>query len=230
MTRMVFGRKNLGDDEELVLLLRPHVKVLVVPTATLVLLAAVTGVLLGLIPDGSVRPWLTWIVVGLAVVVALRWVLWPFVVWRTTTYAITTRRLVTRRGVFSRSGHDMPLTRLNDVSFEHSLIERMIGCGTLVVESAGERGQLTFTDIPKVELVQRTLYELSDDARALEVAGRTPRPRDLDDLLDDERDPDAGDVESDEAGYAEEAADDEAAYETEDADRRPHRPGGHQGR
>jgi uncharacterized membrane protein YdbT with pleckstrin-like domain len=87
------------------------------------------------------------------------------VVWWNTVYAVTTRRLVIREGVFAREGHDMPLTRLNDVSFAHSFWERLLGCGTLVVESAGERGQIELSDIPKVEQVQRTLYRLSDDAR-----------------------------------------------------------------
>lgn len=195
----MFGRKNLGEDEELVLLLRPHVKVLAAPVVILVLLAAATGVLLALVPDGAVHAWLTGAVLVVAGVILLRWVLWPFVVWRTTTYAVTTRRLVTRRGVFNRSGHDMPLTRLNDVSFEHNLIERMIGCGTLVVESAGERGQLVFGDVPKVELVQRTLYELSDAARGAEILGRAPRPRDLADVLEDADADDADAQDADEA-------------------------------
>jgi len=44
------------------------------------------------------------------------------------------------------------------------VIERVLGCGTLVVESAGERGQLTLDDVPGVENVQRRLYELADAA------------------------------------------------------------------
>jgi Bacterial PH domain len=94
--------------------------------------------------------------------------------------------------VLSRSGHDMPLTRLNDVSFSHNMIERMLGCGTLVVESAGERGQVVLTDVPKVEQVQRTLYRLSDGAR--EGGGRARRLQsgvddDLEHDLPDDPDP-----------------------------------------
>jgi hypothetical protein len=110
------------------------------------------------------------------------------VVWLNTTYAITTRRLVIRTGVLSRSGHDMPLSRLNDVSFSHNLLERMLGCGTLVVESGGEQGQLTLNDVPKVELVQRTLNRLSDDVRGVH-GDDTLEPglaRSLDDAFDGE--------------------------------------------
>jgi len=69
----------------------------------------------------------------------------------------------------------MPLSRVNDVTFEHSgLLERMLGCGTLVVESAGERGQLVLRDVPRVEEVQRDVYRLAeaDDDRRRDDHGR----------------------------------------------------------
>jgi uncharacterized membrane protein YdbT with pleckstrin-like domain len=93
--------------------------------------------------------------------VALVWLsLLPFLRWWTTVYVLTTHRLILRQGIIARSGRDIPLARINDVSFSHTAIERVLGCGTLVVESAGERGQLTLTDIPRVEQIQRRLYEL----------------------------------------------------------------------
>jgi uncharacterized membrane protein YdbT with pleckstrin-like domain len=160
---MAFPQRLLAEDEQLVLVFRRHIKVLAGPLMVLLLVAAAIGVPAALTGGGS--DWNQWLWIAIAVVagvILLRWVLWPFVVWRTRVYAITDRRLIMREGVFARSGHDMPLSRLNDVSFSHTFVERLLGAGSLVVESAGERGQLTLTDIPKVELVQRTLYQLSD--------------------------------------------------------------------
>jgi uncharacterized membrane protein YdbT with pleckstrin-like domain len=71
---------------------------------------------------------------------------------------LTTRRVIIRRGVLSRSGRDIPLTRVNDVSFQHSVIERALRCGTLTIESAGEHGQVVLPDVPRVETVQREVY------------------------------------------------------------------------
>lgn len=190
---MGFPQRLLADDEKLVLVLRRHVKVLFVPFLIFVLVAALFG-LSFLIPGGP----LPWIVVGAIGLVALiRWTLWPVVVWANTTYAITTRRLIIRTGVLNRSGHDMPLSRLNDVSFSHNILERMLGCGTLVVESAGEQGQLKLEDIPKVELVQHTLHRLSDDLRGVQ-GGDDVDPtlaRSLDEAFDDEYRGPAGDAE-----------------------------------
>jgi membrane protein YdbS with pleckstrin-like domain len=185
---MGFPQRLLADDERLVLVLRRHIKVLLAPLLILLISAGIAGVLIGLARSRTDQTWLTWTIVGIAVLIVLRWSLWPFLTWWYTIHAITTRRLVLRTGVLNRSGHDMPLTRLNDVSFEHNLIERMLGCGTLVVESAGERGQLTLEDIPKVELVQRTLYRLSDDLRGISGRDRIDPglADDLDAAFDDE--------------------------------------------
>lgn len=182
---MGFPAKLLAPDERLVLVLRPHVKVLLPPVLVLILTAPVATFLTGLVPDNSFRPALRWAVVGVAAIVVLRWVIWPFLVWFNTVYAITDRRLVIRTGVLNRAGHDMPLTRLNDVSFSHNVIQRILGCGTLTVESAGERGQLVLKDVPHVEDVQRTLYRLSDDART--TGGRAVRVSDdvADEFQDD---------------------------------------------
>jgi uncharacterized membrane protein YdbT with pleckstrin-like domain len=162
---MGFPGRLLADDEKLVLVVHRHIKVLFRPILLLILGLAAIGASV-LLPSGS-QPWGSIVVAVIVVVILLRWALWPFLVWFTTVYAITTRRLILRNGVLNRSGHDMPLGRLNDVSFEHNLLERMLGCGTLVVESGGEHGQLRLDDIPKVEYVQRTLYRLSDDLRGV---------------------------------------------------------------
>jgi uncharacterized membrane protein YdbT with pleckstrin-like domain len=159
---MGFPQRLLADDEKLVLVLRRHIKVLFVPILIVVLCLAAVGAAAA----AGAQSWLLLAVGIVAAVIAVRWSLWPFLVWFNTVYAITTRRIL-RSGVLNRAGHDMPLSRLNDVSFSHNLLERMLGCGTLVVESGGEQGQLTLDDVPKVELVQRTLHRLADDLRGI---------------------------------------------------------------
>ena len=99
------------------------------------------------------------------------WLIVPVLRWRTTTYELTTRRLRTRYGLVTRRGRDIPLARINDVSFEKGLLDRLLGAGRLVVESAGEHGQIVLRDIPQVEQVQATLYRLVEDGAA------TARPR-----------------------------------------------------
>jgi uncharacterized membrane protein YdbT with pleckstrin-like domain len=156
-------QRLLGEDEQVVLALRPHWKELVWPALLLIVLSPVTTYVATVLPDGSTQRWLRLAVVILGVLIVARWTVWPFVRWFTTSYVVTDRRLITRVGVIARHGRDMPLSRINDVSFSHDgLLERVLGCGTLVVESAGERGQLVLRDVPKVEEVQRDVYQLSE--------------------------------------------------------------------
>ncbi len=77
--------------------------------------------------------------------------------------ALTTRRLRVREGVLTRRGRDIPLVRINDVSFAKGPLDRLLGSGRLVVESAGEHGQIVLRDIPRVEVAQATLFRLAED-------------------------------------------------------------------
>lgn len=158
-----FPSRLLGDDEQVVLDLHPHWKRIVLPALLLPVVVGLATYLVFLVPDGSLRPVLRWAIVVVAVLVLLRWSLWPFLRWMTTRYVLTNRRVVIRTGVLSRSGRDIPLTRVNDVSFQHSVIDRMLRCGTLTIESAGEHGQVVLPEVPTVELVQRQVLRHAEE-------------------------------------------------------------------
>jgi uncharacterized membrane protein YdbT with pleckstrin-like domain len=157
-------QKLLGEDEHVSMALRPHWKELVWPTILLLVISPAASFLAAKVPDDGAQKWLRLAILVVAIVIVARWTVWPFLRWFTTSYVITDRRIITRIGVFARHGRDMPLSRINDVSFDHaSIFERILGCGTLVVESAGERGQLVLRDVPHVEEVQRDVYRLAED-------------------------------------------------------------------
>jgi uncharacterized membrane protein YdbT with pleckstrin-like domain len=160
-----FPESVLTKDEQVVSHLHPHWKALIRPMFVVVLAVAAV-VLAGIfLPTGSRMIGLY--VVGAIALVAIAWLaFWPWLRWRTTHYVFTNERVIMRHGVFSRAGRDIPLGRINDVSFSHGIIERMLGCGTLTIESAGERGQVVLADIPRVEKIQSVLYELVEDDRA----------------------------------------------------------------
>jgi uncharacterized membrane protein YdbT with pleckstrin-like domain len=157
---MGYPARLLGRDEQIVMELRPHWKEIVWPTIILVIGSAIAGTAAGFAPEGGEQIWLRGLAVLIWLVVVGRWGLWPLLTWWFTQYTVTNRRLILRTGVLARQGHDIPLQRINDVSFAHNWFERILRCGTLTVESAGERGQIVLKDIPHVEDVQRDLYEL----------------------------------------------------------------------
>ena len=155
--------RSLATGEELVAVLHPHWKTLVRPVLLTFVVVAVllTGEVL--IP-GNRYAWAERLALAVVAVVALMWWLMvPVLVWRTTVYELTTRRMRLRDGVLTRIGRDIPLSRITDVSFRKGVLDRILGSGTLVVESAGEHGQLTLTEIPRVERVSALLSQLMEE-------------------------------------------------------------------
>jgi uncharacterized membrane protein YdbT with pleckstrin-like domain len=160
------GEDSLTQGERLVLRLHPHWKTIVRPVFVLLVIVAATVALLILLPTGSHMAIVRLVIGAVALVAAVIWFLIPLLRWQTTSYELTNRRLRLREGILSRSGRDFPLIRISDVSFSHDLIDRLLGCGKLTVESAGEHGQLVLTEIPQVEKVQATLFQLVEDEQA----------------------------------------------------------------
>jgi uncharacterized membrane protein YdbT with pleckstrin-like domain len=154
---------GLTEGEHLVLRLHQHWKTVLRPF--LILAATVIALLALLLLVSAVRdsaPARIALAV-VALVVVLTWVARPLLRWRTTSYELTSRRLRLRAGIITRTGRDFPLSKISDVSFQQGLLDRLLGCGRLIVESPGERGQLILTEIPHVQDVQATLFQLVEN-------------------------------------------------------------------
>jgi uncharacterized membrane protein YdbT with pleckstrin-like domain len=152
-------QKLLGADERVVIHTRTHVKAMILPALAFVLIAAAVGVGAALIPREA-RP-IGQLAIGvLGMVLAIWLVVLPFLRWRTTTYTITNRRLITRSGIFNKVGKELPLNRINEVAYERSLMDRMLGCGSLIVQTAAEDGAIVLHDVPDVEHVSREMSQL----------------------------------------------------------------------
>ena len=150
---MAISPKLLNEDEHVVLSTRTHVKALVLPSVVLIVIAGVAGYLSSL-PDGDhagTWRWVLWVITALLL---LWFCVKPFLDWLTTTYTFTNRRLITRTGLLTRRGHDIPMNRISDIEYEKGLLDRIFGCGTLIISDASEQGRVQLHDIPNVEQAQ----------------------------------------------------------------------------
>lgn len=137
----------------------PHVRVLVRPAVVTVVAVGLAGLLVAVVAQPSTR----WGIVAVALVVLAASVSRPVLRWLTTTLTVTDRRLLLRSGVLARYGRDIPLGRVEDVSFEHTILERMLGCGTLYVELVADRGVVVVQNVPRVEQVHTVIVELLEE-------------------------------------------------------------------
>ena len=155
---MGIRQDQLGTGEVVVLNVRTHAKALFWPLVALLLIGALLGLAVFFRPR-SWDPWGLFAAMVVAVILLTRLVFLPYLRWLSSTYTVTDRRIITRKGLLNRSGHDLPLRRINNVNYERSLLDRLLGCGTLVLETAAGE-PVVLPDVPKVEKVHVTINDL----------------------------------------------------------------------
>jgi uncharacterized membrane protein YdbT with pleckstrin-like domain len=159
----MYPEKLLAPGETIAFELKPHWRALIWPAFVLVIEVFIATWAFFAFDSAIFR----WIVVVVGVVILTWQVALPFLTWLTTQYVFTSRRIIVRRGLLTKQGRDMPLSKVNNVSFEVSVLGRVLNYGTLEVESASDDGDLVINDVPNVEDIQRQVYELHelDDSR-----------------------------------------------------------------
>jgi uncharacterized membrane protein YdbT with pleckstrin-like domain len=169
---VAFPEEILTEDEQIAMHLHPHWREMFRPTLVLLLgIAAVVAAFIFLPDDNDAWQIGLYVIFGVVVLLVAWLSIWPWIVWRTQHYVFTNERVILQHGVFRRERRDIPLQRVNDHTMNQSLIDRFFGCGTLTIESAGERGQTVLIDVPKVQRVQTLLYELVETDRDKHAMG-----------------------------------------------------------
>lgn len=166
---MAYPQKLLADGEVVQFELRPHFRALFVPIIILLGIVFV-GSWLFFVTDNSI---LKWAIAIVALLLFVPFVLIAFLRWLTTQYVFTNRRIITRQGIVAKRGRDMPLSKVQNVSFDISVMGRLLNYGALQVDSANAEGDLVISDVPHVEEIQREVYRLheEDDSRRRHDSG-----------------------------------------------------------
>ncbi|MDQ1395615.1 MAG: hypothetical protein QOG64_874 [Acidimicrobiaceae bacterium] len=165
---MPFPKKLLNEGEEIILDLRPHWWRLVKPVAITVLAIVAEVVVLSLKLHGTAR--IAYVPLAAVSIAAILWLVAAWLRWTNTQFLVTTDRLISRSGVLAKRGREIPLDRLNDISYHQSFFERIIGSGDLMIESAGEQGQEVFADVRRPSYVQNEIYRQIDAVKDRDAA------------------------------------------------------------
>jgi len=175
-----FPRKLLNEGEDVVLDLHPHWWFLAKQTVALLLAMALGVFVLLNVDEAIVR-----ILAGVLILAAVGWWVLRYLDWRTTNFVVTTDRLIYRHGVLAKHGIEIPLERVNNVLSSQRLFERVLGAGDLVIESAGESGRQSFSDVRKPMAVQNEIYRQieANENRKFDRVGRGGGPSSVADEL-----------------------------------------------
>ena len=172
---MPYPRDLLNDDEELCLDLRPHwwyfAKYFLGAFILFLIIIA-----LEFFPDGSRSAAAGSIDSLFFTIDQYAWRIWvlAFLVWaiffafqylgrHLTLFVVTSDRIIFRNGIIAKRGVEIPLERVNNINFGQTMFERMIGAGTLEIESAGQDGQSTFKDVRHPDAVQQEIYRSMEE-------------------------------------------------------------------
>jgi uncharacterized membrane protein YdbT with pleckstrin-like domain len=101
------------------------------------------------------------------------------ILWWIERIVITDKRVMLAQGLIVHNIAMIPLTKVTDLTFRRSLRGRILGYGTLVVESAGQDQALSHIDyIPRPEEVYEALSELVFGEKGkTRATGMLARPR-----------------------------------------------------
>jgi uncharacterized membrane protein YdbT with pleckstrin-like domain len=170
---MAFPDKLLANDEKVVERTHPSWITLVPATLWFLVIWAAAGFAIGYAPSSGTTHTVFIIVIVALALLLMCWLSFaPWIEWRTSHFVFTTHRVLIRRGVLRRTGRDIALQRITDVSYSQSLWDRLVRAGTLTIESAGEQGQEVMKNMPRSDDMQQLLNRLiqEDNDRRLRQA------------------------------------------------------------
>jgi len=166
-----FPTRLLGPGEEVYLDSRPNWSYLFWPSVLTALVLA--GCVATVVEWTSAPVVMGWILLGVGVV-ALLYLGARYLAWRTTTFVVTSQRVVYRTGVLRRTGREIPIGRVQDVTYHQTIVERVVRAGSLTVESAGRHGQDPFPDISRPDEVQSLINRVVAQGAGAYPAAQPP--------------------------------------------------------
>jgi len=167
----MFPRKLLIPGEEIVLELRPHPVALALPAIAFVVATAL-AVWLATNVDGGVElvVWAAWLLLMIA------FVLPKIIAWWTSIFVVSSDRVISREGFIAKRSMEIPLEQVSDVRFEQGIFDRIVGAGTLLIQSASTTGTNAFDHIRHPEEVQRTIFHQGELGQQRSPSRSMPSP------------------------------------------------------
>ena len=110
------------------------------------------------------RNWMT--LAGALFVAVLLWALWRWLEWRADLWAVTSQRVIDESGVLTVKMVDSPLETINNVACEQSLFGRMLGFGTITLQTAARHGEQTIEGLARPEELRDAILEMKELRRS----------------------------------------------------------------
>lgn len=99
-------------------------------------------------------------------------------------YVVTNRRVIRKYGLVAREVEQALLDRIQDITLLQGITARLLGYGTVVLETASETGRLAFPDIAEPEEFRKAVWNQAQGGSVSAAAAPTTAARlaELEDL------------------------------------------------
>ncbi|OLT18941.1 hypothetical protein BJF80_13945 [Serinicoccus sp. CUA-874] len=149
------AKRYLLADEQVVVSTRWHWAKLVRPAAAVLIALFLTLWVAAAVTDPAA---IGFALCVLAVVCA--WAAWQVLEWRCEWFIATDRRLLKTYGLITQRVAMMPLVKVTDMSYDRTILGRLLGYGRFVMESAGQDQALSHIDyIPEPDEKYQAMCE-----------------------------------------------------------------------
>lgn len=150
--------KYLLAAERVVIVQRKHWAVLAAPVSI-----AVGGLLIAIILDTALPASAALVrdIVWIAWTATLAYLGWYILEWWADRFVVTNKRVMLVHGLITRKVGMMPLGKVTDMSYERSVLARLLGYGVFVMESAGQDQALSrISFVPQPDWLYREMCAL----------------------------------------------------------------------
>ena len=153
-------RTELKKDEKKLIIIRQHWLRLVLPFFAWLLLAIL---------------FFWWLKFTTALIIVLLAAIYPlieYVNWKNNIWCVTNMRVVDESGFFSRYSKESPLDKINNVEYDQTLWGRLLGYGSVDIQTAAELGETRYEFIHHPQLLKDTITHAREENKNMQVSSQ----------------------------------------------------------
>ncbi|MEZ5027907.1 MAG: PH domain-containing protein [Ferruginibacter sp.] len=153
-------RTELKKNEKKLIIIRQHWLRLVLPFFAWIVLAILLF-------------W--WLKFSTALIIVLLAAIYPlieYVNWKNNIWCVTNMRVVDESGFFSRYSKESPLDKINNVEYDQTLWGRLLGYGSVDIQTAAELGETRYEFIHHPKLLKDTITHAREENKNMQVSSQ----------------------------------------------------------
>ena len=89
--------------------------------------------------------------------VAVIYFVFKYYSWKFDLWVVTNYRVIDEFGVFSINSKESPIDKINNVSYQQSLLGRIMGFGDVQIQTAAEMGETSYSNISRPQKLKEAL-------------------------------------------------------------------------